>query len=285
MSKIERERPNYLVIGIFMFIGIITIILGVVVSDKLIYKIKGGYPLHLKFNEIDGLTIGSKINIGSGKSIGQVEEISLDGAILIVTVLIEKKYKINTDANFNIFSTSLVGGKYLAVENYTGVAPFYKSGDFIQGRDPFSINKVISLIGNIFSLSDTSNGIGGDIGGIFSSVNTAADVIKSILTDNRDNINLTISNITKTSSHLNSITANLDRKLSIISDNEFRGMIKNLKSSINNLQIILQDINSPNAPLSILKDPNINNSLRTIITNLEETTERIKAKPSLLLRS
>lgn len=285
MEKIKRERPNYLVIGIFMFIGIIAIILGVVVSDKLIYKIKGGYPLYLRFNEIDGLTIGSKINIGSGKSIGQVEKITLDGATLVVTVLIEKKYKINTDAIFNIYATSLVGGKYLAVDNFTGLAPYLKPGTSIEGKPPLSINKIISMMGNLFSISEVEGGIAGDIGGIFSSVNTTADVVKSIISDNRENINLTISNIAQSSKHLNNITDNLDRKLSSISDQDFKILIKNLQSSIKTFDILLQDINSPNAPLSILKDPTINHSLRTIITNLEETTERVKAKPSLLLRS
>ncbi|MGL4561964.1 MAG: hypothetical protein ACRCV0_06745, partial [Brevinema sp.] len=73
--------------------------------------------------------------------------------------------------------------------------------------------------------------------------------------------------------------------LNQISDTEFVSLVNNLENSISNLNLFLEDINSPNAPLSILKDPQINNSLRTIVTNLEETTKRVKAKPSLLFRS
>ncbi len=84
--------------------------------------------------------------------------------------------------------------------------------------------------------------------------------------------------------HLNSLVSNLDRKASMVSDREFRQIINNTSSSLSNLSLFLDDINSDNAVLSILKDPSVAQSIRTIITNLEETTERVKAKPSLLLR-
>ncbi|MGL4562297.1 MAG: MlaD family protein [Brevinema sp.] len=284
MAQVKREQPNYLLIGGFIFLGILSIVFGVVISDKLIYKLKGGYPLHLSFNFLDGLSVGSKVNIGSGKDIGNVCSIKIEGSKLLVTVIIDKKYKINTDAIFQIYSTSLVGGKYLAVENYTGQAPYFVPEQRIVGIDPFSFNNVLSMVGNIFS-SGESGDLTDGLGGIFKSLNQVAAQVDTLLKDNNSNINKVITNITEASVSINKLTDNLERKLNQISDTEFVSLVNNLENSISNLNLFLEDINSPNAPLSILKDPQINNSLRTIVTNLEETTKRVKAKPSLLFRS
>ncbi|MGL4366705.1 MAG: MlaD family protein [Brevinemataceae bacterium] len=284
MAEVKRDNPNLIIIGAFMLIGLIAIILSVVVSNKLVARLKGGYSLYVTFNELDGLTLGSKIMVGSGKAIGQVSSINLEGSLLIVELFIEKRYKINRNARFKIFSTSLVGGKYLAVENYTGQAPFFDPDERVIGYDPMSINRIFSTITDLFS-SETDNQLGQSVSGILSSFSDAASDAKQIIRENHNNINIIVSNLVKTSVHLNSITAQLDRKLSTVSDVEFESMITNLQASLLNLQIFLSDINSPSAPLSVLKDPEVNNSLRTIVTNLEETTKRVKAKPSLLFKS
>ncbi|MGL4393687.1 MAG: MlaD family protein [Brevinema sp.] len=284
MAQVKREQPNYLLIGAFMFLGIVSIVLGVVVSDKLIYKLKGGYPLHLSFNYIDGLSIGSKVNIGSGKDIGNVSSITIEGSKLLVTVIIDKKYKINSDAMFQIYSTSFVGGKYLAVEGYTGNAPYFEANQRIIGVDPFSLNSVISSIGGLFN-SDSENGVAEGLGGIFGSLNKVTAQVETLMKKNDSNINAIITNVTQATASLNNVSANVERKLGKISDAEFVALVRDLENSISNLNIFLEDINSPNAPLSVLKDPQINHSIRTIVTNLEETTKRVKAKPSLLLRS
>ncbi|MGL4677567.1 MAG: MlaD family protein [Brevinema sp.] len=284
MANTIRKTPNYLLIGIFMAIGIFAILVSVVFADKLITKIRGGYPLYIRFHNLDGLVVGSKVIVGSGKEIGLVEEISLDGTFLLVTIFIDKQYKLNKDVRFEIFSTSFVGGKYLAIENYTGVAPYLEKGATIEGVSPISINSIMGTFGKIFA-TGTDEGVAVGVIGIITSINDVVAMIDTILKDNRTNINQTIGNIAQASQHLNTTMANIDRKLGMVSDQEFRQILNDTKSSLKNLELFLEDINSENAPLAILKDPKITQSIRTIITNLEETTERVKAKPSLLLRS
>lgn len=284
MAKIVRNQPNYLAIGIFMAVSIFAVLVSVVFADKLVNKLRGGYSIYIKFNELDSLVPGSKITVGSGKNIGQVESIELDGSVLIVHAFIDKKYKINKDASFAIFSTSFVGGKYLAVENYTGETPYIQKGETVIGTDPISINSMLGMLGNAFS-SESEEGAMVGIGGIIASVEETVSLINNIIKDNRTNINITVANLTESSKYLNATISNVNKKLSYVSDKDFRVMLKDVESGLNNLDKMLKDINSDNAPLSLLKDPNMTHSLRTIITNLEETTERVKAKPSLLLRS
>ena len=284
MSRTIRKQPNYMLIGLFMAIGLFGILVSVIFADKLVNGLKGGYAIYLKFNNLDGLVVGSKVIVGSGKNIGQVESIELDGSILIVKILIEKKYKINQDAIFEIFSTSFVGGKYLAVENYTGLAPFIEKNTILQGITPISINSILGMFGDAMN-SGTDEGLTVGISGIIGSVNNVLSKVDTIINENQTNINTTLVNVASISKHLNSTMANIDRKLATVSDREFKVMLNDTQRSLSNLDLFLKDINSANAPLSILKDPNIAHSIRTIVTNLEETTKRVKAKPSLLLRS
>ena len=283
MSHTIRKQPNYVLIGTFMAIGLLGILVSVVFADKLVNRLKGGYAIYIKFNELDGLVPGSKVVVGSGKNIGQVETIELDGPALIVKVLIDKKYKINQEATFEIFSTSFVGGKYLAVENYTGLEPFIERDTILQGVEPLSINSILGMFGDAFN-SGTDEGMAVGISGIMGSVNDILNKANTILDENQTNIDITLVNVAAASKHLNSTMANIDRKLATVSDQEFKTMLTDVKRSLGNLDLFLKDINSKNAPLSILKDPKMTHSIRTIITNLEETTERVKAKPSLLLR-
>ncbi len=284
MPKTIRKQPNFLAIGIFMAVGIMSILISVVFADKLINRLKGGYSIYVRFNELDGLVPGSKISVGSGKHIGQVESIELDGAILVVEAFIENKYKINQGASFEIFSSSFVGGKYVAVVDYTGSAPFLEKNSTVEGKDPISINSILGMFGEAMD-SGSDGGLMVGITGIVGSLNETATLANNIIKDNRTNINTTLDNVASASIHVNKTLANVERKLATVSDKEFAVMLKDVQGSLQNLDLFLKDINSKNAPLSLLKDPNMTHSLRTIITNLEETTERVKAKPSLLLRS
>lgn len=283
MPHTIRKQPNYVLIGTFMAIGLLGILVSVIFADKLVNKLKGGYSIYIKFKELDGLVPGSKVVVGSGKNIGQVESIELDGPTLIVRALIDKKYKINQEATFEIFSTSFVGGKYLAVENYTGLEPFIEKNAVLQGVEPLSINSILGMFGDAFN-SSTDEGMAVGISGIMGSVNNILNKATTILDENQTNISVTLVNVASASKHLNSTVANIDKKLATVSDQEFKVMLTDVKRSLGNLDLFLKDINSKNAPLAILKDPKMTHSIRTIITNLEETTERVKAKPSLLLR-
>lgn len=279
-----RKKPNYLLIGIFMAVGILGILTSVLFADKLVNRLKGGYPIYITFNNLDGLVPGSKVVVGSGKNVGQIETIELDGPTLVVEAFIDHSYQINKDARFEIFSTSFVGGKYLAIENFTGEGPYLEKGTIVMGNDPLSINSILESLGGAFE-SGSAEGVATSLGQIVESTQEAIARVNNILAENQEGIKITIDNVAISSKHLESTLANVDRKLKGVSDKEFKAMMKDIQRSLNNLDIFLKDINSPNAPLSILKDPSMTHSIKTIITNLEETTERIKAKPSLLLRS
>ncbi len=131
----------------------------------------------------------------------------------MVKILIEKKYQINTNARFEIFSTSLVGGKYIAVENYTGDAPYLAKDAVVAGIPPLSMNSLMAMFSDAFA-SGSDEGMLAGVGGIVSSLHDTIATVKTVIVQNTNSITVTLSNVQQASIHLNSIVSNVDRKAS-----------------------------------------------------------------------
>ncbi len=75
-----------------------------------------GYPLVAKFDQIDGLDVGSDVRI-SGIKIGKVVAERLDPQTFRATVTfsVQNGIELPTDSSAAIVSASLLGGKYLSL--------------------------------------------------------------------------------------------------------------------------------------------------------------------------
>ena len=114
----KKEKVNYIAIGLFIFLGIILFIVGIFFAGKYSIFFSGDYLLNLEFDFLDDLPTGAYVRIAGGINIGKVYEIRLEGDQPIVVVSIDKDYKINSNATFHIFATSLVGMKYINIQGY-----------------------------------------------------------------------------------------------------------------------------------------------------------------------
>ena len=74
------------------------------------------YTLFAKFEQADGISVGTPVRIG-GVKVGVVVSESLDPKLYsaVVTFSIDKKIKIPTDSTAKISSEGLIGGKYLSI--------------------------------------------------------------------------------------------------------------------------------------------------------------------------
>jgi len=74
------------------------------------------YSLFAKFEQADGISVGTPVRIG-GVKVGVVVAEDLDPKTYsaVVTFSLEKKIKIPTDSTAKISSDGLMGGKYLSI--------------------------------------------------------------------------------------------------------------------------------------------------------------------------
>lgn len=90
-----------------------------------------GYEVNAEFSQIAGLSVGADVRI-SGVKVGTVtaETLDKDSFKAIVSMSIDPEIKLTSDAFASIVSESLLGGKYIALEQ--GIEEdFLESGDYI----------------------------------------------------------------------------------------------------------------------------------------------------------
>ena len=88
----DYSQKQSLKSGIFMFIGLVTIIISIIFlsGNKSIFK--SHITLQAKFKEVQGLNIGSVVSL-SGINVGNVQSIELVGEEIVVSMTILEKYK------------------------------------------------------------------------------------------------------------------------------------------------------------------------------------------------
>tara|TARA_Y100001934_G_scaffold167455_1_gene199053 strand:+ start:48 stop:491 length:444 start_codon:yes stop_codon:yes gene_type:complete len=94
--------------GLFLFYVYITL-------DTKLFK-SDGFRLHARFENIDGIVIGSKVKL-SGVNIGTVKSISLEpeSYYAFVTMNFDKKFSFPDDTEASVQLEGLLGGSYISI--------------------------------------------------------------------------------------------------------------------------------------------------------------------------
>ena len=103
--------------------------------------------LYAKFNNIDGIKVGSVVKI-AGVNVGSVENIELDTGDLNVklTMRFRSDVSIPADSVISVNSQGLLGGKYLGIE--TGIEETYlQNGEYFSStQSTMNIEKLIGKV-------------------------------------------------------------------------------------------------------------------------------------------
>ncbi len=106
------------------------------------------YILKASFGRTDGLHAGNKIRI-AGVDVGEVTkaELTPDFRVLL-TMLLDKNYKIPEDSSVTIESDSLMGGKYLEISPGGDDAEIPSGGHIVYTQDSMVLEDLIDLVIN-----------------------------------------------------------------------------------------------------------------------------------------
>ena len=96
---------------------------------------KGGYTITASFKNAQELKKGDPVKT-AGVEIGRVEGIELDSGRARVTMKIQKKYEIKTDARAVIKFTGLMGNNFVSIEGGSSAAPRIESGSLDTYEQP-----------------------------------------------------------------------------------------------------------------------------------------------------
>jgi phospholipid/cholesterol/gamma-HCH transport system substrate-binding protein len=108
------SRTTQIVVGIFTLLGIAAMILLSVRLGRVEIFAAPGYMLFANFDDIAGLKTGNEVEI-AGVKIGKVTGIGLKENRAHVTMRINLGVAIDDDAIASVFTSGLIGDKYISV--------------------------------------------------------------------------------------------------------------------------------------------------------------------------
>ncbi|MCB0392336.1 MAG: MCE family protein [Bdellovibrionales bacterium] len=234
--------------GIFMFLGLITIIISIILLSGNNSLFKSNLLLKAKFKEVQGLNIGSVVSL-SGINVGNVKDIDFAGEDVVVTLSVEKKFqnKVTTTSLASIKTQGALGDKYIFIQPGTEGSKELEDNDFIM----------VDSSGDFFDVINEQ-------GPKLASITDVVAQLKLLLENlNKDgNSAKLIESLLKTSTEIQNMTRDGQ---TLISD--IRGKNnKDLQQAIERLNSILGKIDRGEGSLgALINDPVVHDRLSSIL--------------------
>ena len=260
-------------------VGIVTLAALLLFAYAVIYvgkfKIIGskGYEVYVLYDFVSDLKTNAKVKIAGGVYAGEVKNIGYDGMRAKVTLVIRDWAKIRKNAEFAIYTTGLMGEKYVEISGGTDDAPFVSQGDVIIGKSPLSLDVAF---GNIYKISDNFREALASFNSIiarpetkeaiaqtFKNISEAVTNVDKMVLENKAEITEAIKTFRDTSNKINTAA------------NDLRGLTMELKKFTERLNEFVSTENKENLTSTLKNINSISGKLDKTISSLNNAMEKV----------
>jgi phospholipid/cholesterol/gamma-HCH transport system substrate-binding protein len=293
-----NESPNKraVIVGLFVFIGIIFFLAGILIVGNLRETFNRKMELVSLFDDISGLQPGNNIWF-SGVKIGTVSSLDFHGKSQVevnMNVAISARKYIRKDAKVKISNDGLIGNKILVIYGGTDAFAQVQEGDTLEVEKTFTSEDMINTAQennkNILAITN-------DVKAITKKLAAGEGSIGKMLDDSLmyTNINATIVSLQKASAKaqlmLNSLadfSSNLNKKGTLANELTTDTVVfKSVKASVLQLQQmadtatafitnIKQVSSNPNTAIGVMMhDEKSGARLKETIKNLESSSKKL----------
>jgi phospholipid/cholesterol/gamma-HCH transport system substrate-binding protein len=150
---LDKTKKIELKVGIFVFIGIIILIMFVLMIGDF-RLVNPGYRFKISFNFANGVKMSAPVRL-SGVEVGEVKgiEIGYDDRtkkpLVLIDVWVKKDARVPMDSRVWVNMLGLLGEKYIEIIPGQNYAALLREGSLIKGEDPISIQELTDLSRNI----------------------------------------------------------------------------------------------------------------------------------------
>lgn len=253
---------------------------------------RSGYRLKIYYGFLNDLRISAPVKIAGGIKIGQVEEIQQSAEKTEVTVWIDRKFKLLKTSKFAIFTTGIIGEKYINVfvPPSMDVEDFLADGDRVYGIDPPSFDQMMLTFQGF--MQDKSGGQ--VLAEIFQNSNRFVANLNKMVEENRYDVKQSvttsramIANLSAQSrvliDQLNMLTKNL-AQLSETNKEDVSITLRNLSEVSTQLNKIIFRLESGRGTMGkLLTDEEVYNNIKDASIFARDLFYNLKMDPSKLL--
>lgn len=249
---------NEVKVGIFTIIAIGVLLISTIYLAN-VPIVKSGYKFYVVFDSTPDLKLRAKVKIGGGYNIGTVSNISLtpEGKIK-VELAVNKKVKIKKDASITVFTSGVMGEKFVNVIGGTDKAGYVSEGEILYGTSTGGIDSAINNLTTVSSdfrkvVMSLTTLLEGDLRkSLISSVKNVDELsngVKELIEKNRASIDKSVENFKRASEELAVAT-------------------NNLKELVGQLNKLVADVSRSNLPETM-------NNLNKISVKIDETVNSL----------
>lgn len=264
MNEPINKRP--VIVGFFIFIGILFLIGGVMIVGNLHSTFSKKMTISTVFGDVNGLHSGNNIWF-SGVKIGTVKKIEFYGMSQVKVIMhinIESKQYIRKDARVKISTDGLIGNKILVIYGGTFSAPEIVEGDTLYNETMLSTEDMMNTFqqNNLNVLTLTKKLVAGE------------GTIGKLL--NNDSIYY---NIYATTKSLQKASAKAQILLASLSDFSAK---MNKKGTLAN-ELVTDTLVFNSLKTSVLHFQNISDTANVFVNNLKVASDNTKSPMGILL--
>jgi len=239
-------------VGLFSIAGFALLGLAVFLLGD--FSFRQEYPLYVEFRDVAGLPEKSTVRL-SGMEIGKVKEITMEDSRVVVRVAVRKGVVIYRDSVFQIGSTSLIGSKYLQIDQGAPSSGVIAEGARLRGSNTLPLDRMLtSTLGSMQKLID--------------SVNQNGDMGRSLV---------------KTMENLRQLTANLNELIVTVQPRVENSMAnaesvsKRLDSLIAKADQLMDKINGGQGMVgALVSDPKMKEDVKETMANVKEASGKAR---------
>lgn len=295
----ESKRLE-LKVGLFVFFGIVLLIILVIAFSKGTSVFRGTYNVRMVTPNVGGLKLRASVLL-AGVQVGGVSTIKLapDGKSVTIILSIYKGTTIYSDANFAIEQNGFLGDPYVAVLPTANQAPVITNNEIVTCEPPFDMLAVArSATGFIQRINDTVSKVEASVAQLQRTIlneetltNLSAAVanikaasahadgvvggLDTLVATNSGQIHMAVSNIVFFSQELTQLAANAD---AVIATNgvAISGAMTNLQATTATLREIAGDMHQGKGLAgTILENQQLADSVQETVNNLAITTSNL----------
>ncbi|MEK6155408.1 MlaD family protein [Flavobacteriaceae bacterium 3-367] len=291
--KLSREIKTGIIVlgGIFLFILGFSYLKSAPLFDdsKILYAV---------YDHVGGLQPGTQVSI-NGFAVGKVQSIQFKDTAgnLLVTFSVNNSFEFSRNSKAQLYDTGIIGGKGIQIQPVFDGAPMVKSGDTLATTSKPGLTELVqqnlaplqlkiegavsdadSLLVNFNEILDdnTKLNLRQSIAGLnqlIRSFQGSANTLNNLLAENKGQLDSSITNI-------NHITGNFSKLSDSLANAGLAGTVKNLETTIGNLNKVLAKIDEGEGSLGkLVKDEALYNNLSNASKELDLLLQDFRLNP------
>ncbi|WP_257656840.1 MlaD family protein [Parapedobacter lycopersici] len=297
MNAAENKRT--IIVGIFVLVGIIILVAGILVLGGQQNRFSSTVKVSTVFDDVSGLKSGNNVWF-SGVKIGTIKAINFKNLQEVeIEMVIEEKSRqfVRKDAVAKIGSEGFIGNKLIVIEGGSNNVPAIEDGDVLQSAVDGGMDAMLKTLQvNNENLVEVTRNFGdlsariargeGTVGAVLTDSLMALHVKQMIA-----NLNQTSANTAKASQALAQLTTKLSAEGTLINDlltdtviygnlqeavAQLQGITQTASALVTNLNQTTEKLDDrDNAVGVLLNDPEMAETIRQTMQNLEQSSEKL----------